>query len=517
MSMLVSFKAMIVVVAIAIAVFRFAKPIALKFSSERDFTRRRNIWFALTAVAFLSPSFWLFVMVAVPLLLWAGKRDPNPLALYLLLMQVIPDIPIDIPVVGINRLFELDNYRLLSFCVLAPTVWRMRKQKNSVQIQGLGTMNSLLLAYGILQVVLFVHIETPGQPIAQETLTDIVRRAFLFFIDIYLLFVVASRTCVSRRAITEALATFCLACVVIAPVAVFESLRHWLLYFDLSDRWGSASLATTYYLRGDATRAAVSSGHPLILGYMMAIAFGLWLYLQSHVISKLSRTIVVVLLWLGLLAAYGRGPWLGAVVIYFTFAAVGPRGVFRLVKAGAVFVFIGAAIFASPVGDRIVKVLPFFGNAVDDSLTYRQRLAERSWEIIQTHPFFGDQFARLKMEELRQGEGIIDFVNTYMQVALNYGLVGLSLFLSLILIALTKAYRMLKKCAQSDPDLALLGCSLVACIVGTLVMIAASSFIGAYAQLFYVLAGLAAAYANLSHLPKSNPPTILATNSPRLR
>jgi O-antigen ligase len=517
MSMLVSFKAMIVVLTIALVVFRFAKPIALKFSTERDYIRRRNIWLVLTATALISPSFWLFVIVAVPLLLRAGKKDPNPLALCLLLMQVIPDIPIEIPVFGINRLFEIDNYRLLSFCVLVPAVWRLRKQKNPIEVPGLGAMNMLLLAYGALQVALFVPIEIPGQTLDQQTMTDNVRRGFLFLIDTYVLFVAASRTCVTRQAITEALAMFCLACVEMAPVALFESLRHWLLYFDLSNRWGSIAVATAYYMRGETTRAAVSAGHPLILGYMMAIAFGFWLYLRSHVKSKRFRVIVGALLLLGLLAAYGRGPWLGAVVIYFIYAAVGPRGMSRLFKAAAVFVLVGAVIFASPVGDRIVRVLPFSGKSSDESLTYRQRLAERSWEIIQTHPFLGDQNARSQMEDLRQGEGIIDFVNTYMQVALYYGFVGLSLFLSVILIALMKAYRTLKRCARSDPDLALLGASLVACIMGTLVMIAASSFIGAYAQLFYVLSGLAVAYANLDLSQQPSTVTLTAVNWPQFR
>jgi O-antigen ligase len=495
--MIVSFKAMIVVVAIAAMIFRIAKPVALQFSTAQDFARRRNLWFVLTVTAFISPSFWLFVLVAAPLLLWAGKKDANPLALYLLLMQVIPPIPIEIPALGINRLFELDNYRLLSFCVLVPAAWRLRKSKDSGSVEGLTKMNRLLLAYGALQVMLFVHVEAPGEAFVQETVTDSLRRGFLFLIDTYVLFVVASRTCLSRRSITEALAALCLACVIMAPVAIFESLRHWLLYFDLSERWGSSAHASTYYMRGNTTRASVSTGHPLVLGYLLAIAFGIWLYLRTHVKSKAIHLGVVALLWLGLLVAYGRGPWLGAVAIYFAFAAVAPRGISGVFKATAVFVLIGAAIFASPLGDRIVKVLPVFGSSVDESVTYRQRLVERSWQLIQDRPLLGDQYALSKMEDLRQGEGIVDFVNAYAQVALFYGFIGLSLFLSIILLALSKAYRKVKKWARSDPDLSLLGASLVACIVGTLVMIAACSFIGAYAQMFYVLSGLAVAYANL--------------------
>ena len=36
------------------------------------------------------------------------------------------------------------------------------------------------------------------------------------------------------------------------------------------------------------------------------------------------------------------------------------------------------------------------------------------------------------MEDLRQGEGIIDLVNTYLGVALSYGVIGLFFFLSFI-------------------------------------------------------------------------------------
>src|SRR2546421_645051 len=118
-----NFKALIIILAFAALVFRLAKPVARKFSSECDFSRRRNVWFVLTIVGFISPNFWLFALVAVPLLFSAGRKDTNPVAFYLLLLHVIPAIGIDIPVVGIKRLFQLDIYRLLSFCVLIPTTW----------------------------------------------------------------------------------------------------------------------------------------------------------------------------------------------------------------------------------------------------------------------------------------------------------------------------------------------------------------------------------------------------------
>lgn len=494
-----SFKEMIVILAISAAIFKFAKPIALLFSTEGDFVRRRNVWFALTITAFLSPNFWLFALVAVPLMAWAGRKDANPVAFYLLLLQVIPSIPVDIPVIGIHALFQLDNYRLLSLCVLIPTAWRLWRSKDAARIRGLQTMDLLLLAYGALEIALFVPPDLPGHVLLHDSATNMLRRAFQFFLDVYVLYFVVSRSCSSRRAIVEAQAAFCLACAVMAALAVFESAKHWLLYADFGASWSDNAALGFYLIRGNILRAEASAGHALALGYLLAIALGFWLYLRSHVTATRARITAVLLLWLGLLAAYSRGPWIGAAAIYFVFAALSPRRFTRLFKAAGVAVILAGAIGVTPLGSRIINVLPFMGGSVDSgSIDYRERLAERSWQLIQQNPYFGDQLAITKMEDLRQGQGIIDEVNTYVEVILDKGLVGLSIFVGFILIALVKAYRPTKALVQSDPDLTLLGVSLVACIVGTLIMIENCSFILGYEKMFYVLAGLSAAYAHLT-------------------
>ena len=152
------------------------------------------------------------------------------------------------------------------------------------------------------------------------------------------------------------------------------------------------------------------------------------------------------------------------------------------------------------------------GRSADSSITYRQRLAERGWELVLAHPFFGDQFPWPEMEDLRQGEGIIDIVNTYLGVALNYGLIGLFFFLSFILVGMTKVYARARELTRSDPDLALFGTSLIACIVGTLIMIDSNSFILGSEKMFYVLAGLATAYARLTISPQHPPAGLGARN-----
>jgi O-antigen ligase len=158
----------------------------------------------------------------------------------------------------------------------------------------------------------------------------------------------------------------------------------------------------------------------------------------------------------------------------------------------------------TPFGDKLIHSLPIFGSTAAnlDTLLYRERLAERSWELIQQHPLLGDQLAFTKMEDLRQGQGIIDFVNTYAEVALSYGIIGLSLLIGFILVALIKSQLQAKRAAQSDSDFALLGVSLTACIVGVLLMITDNSFWSGVQRMFFVLAGLAAAYARIGRIPE---------------
>jgi len=485
-------KALIIVLTAAITVFIIAKPICLRFIAEADFARRRNVWFVLTLTAFMSPSFWLFVLVAIPLLAWCAHKDTNAVALYVLLFNVIsPNTFFDIPVVGIDRLFELNIYRILSFAILIPAAWRLTRSTGKSGFGGLAWMDALILAYVALQLVLFMPY---------ESITHSMRRGFLLSIDVLVLYFVVSRTCTSRRAIVETMASFCLACAIMAPLALFESLKGWLLYWEIDAQWGILWRNVQYTFRAGTLRAQVSAGHPITLGYMLAIAFGFWLYLRSRVQSTPITVAVALWMCVGLLAAYSRAPWLVAVMVFVAYLALGPNGSARLFKASLIAALFAGIVLVSPIGERVIDNLPYVGTVDAETVTYRQRLAARSWELIQKNPFFGSAFFLTEMEDLRQGQGIIDLMNAYAGIALSSGLVGLSLLLAPFLIGMGQAYRLTRRSASVDADLSLLGATLTACMLGTLLMMATGVLGGGLAQMFYVLAGLAAGYAWIGSL-----------------
>ena len=331
------FKELVVVLGISTIAFMWLKPIALRFTAEADFLRRRNLWLLLTFIGFLSPNIWLYALVAGPLMLWAGRKDSNPVALYLILLQVLPPLSIPIPFPGINVLFDISNYRLLSLCILIPIVWRIRKDPAAGEVRGLQGMDLWLLGFGVLQTLLFIRPDIPTAYLLQDSTTNQLRRLVLFLLDIYVLYYAVSRSCTSKRKIVDVMAAFCVVCCVMALQAVFETVRHWLLYQGLALHLspGDAGARLAYLLRNSVLRAQVSAGHPLALGYLLAVAFGFWLYLQPQIESRVKRAAVTALLWAGLFAAYSRGPWIGAIAIYCVEVALNPRVFGRLARTSS--------------------------------------------------------------------------------------------------------------------------------------------------------------------------------------
>ncbi len=484
--MTTNLKALLVVLFLALPVFAIAKSLCLKFMAEDDFIRRRNVWLALTVTAFVSPSFWIYAAVAVPLMYWAARNDENPVALYVLLLHVIPPISMELPAVIVNKLFDLSNYRILAFAVLIPTAWRLMYGKDKTAYGRHKGIDRYLWAYFALQLVLLMPY---------EDITNTVRRGFLFFLDCIVLVYVVSRICNTKSKLAEVLTVFCLACAIMVPIAVFESQKVWVLYRGVPDAW---NIETEVYLfRDGALRAQVSTGHSLALGFILSIAFAFWLYVANREPKSSKRIAGMSGYWLGLVAAMSRAPWIGAVLGYVVYTLLSPRGLKSLTKAALVAAPVAALVLISPIGPKIIEKLPFVGKVDSYNVEYRERLAQSSWELIQKNPVFGDPFFTRNLEHLRQGQGIIDLVNVYASIAMLYGVVGLFLFVMPFLLAMWSSWKQQRRAIAHDDDVARMGAGLLAAMLATAFFMATGSFHGVLPKVFYLIVGLGSAYGNL--------------------
>ncbi|NJK42306.1 MAG: O-antigen ligase family protein [Aquincola sp.] len=140
---------------------------------------------------------------------------------------------------------------------------------------------------------------------------------------------------------------------------------------------------------------------------------------------------LIALLAGGIGAALSRGPWLGCAVALLIGLSFGPGASRRLIWLAALLPLLIAALLILPQGERIIDLLPFVGTVEAGNVTYRAQLIDRALIVFWQNPIFGSLYfiSNPVLEEMRQGQGIIDIVNSYVGVALAYGGIGLLLFM----------------------------------------------------------------------------------------
>jgi O-antigen ligase len=171
----------------------------------------------------------------------------------------------------------------------------------------------------------------------------------------------------------------------------------------------------------------------------------------------LSSLSVYAVLLVALASTWSRGPWLGAGIFLLSLIAlrwVSARtysfGLISLLLAGVIVKLFGA--------DELIYdfLRSLFGSTEDDfgSIQYRRQLLDAALALIKQSPTFGVPNFGAYLQEFRQGEGIIDLVNTYLMVTLSSGMVGLVLYaLPPLIVIMSLLRRLAPPVANSAPDL----------------------------------------------------------------
>ncbi len=482
------YKAFIIIALIAVAVTKIVQPSLTGIVPGAQLKQWRNIWLGVSATAFLLPGFWLFIIAAAIFLhAYAKKHESDVAVLYLLLVCAIPPYGLGISGLGvINYLFTLNYPRLLSLVILLPAFLTLTRDRNT--LHPLATMaDKLLLLFLTLTVILQLR---------DTTVTDTLRQAFYAFIDVFLPYFVLSRYLRTTQQFKTAITAFLFAATLSASISIFEFIKHWLLYSSLPSIWQLSS--GSYLDRGTSLRAYTSYGGPIVFGYGMAVALGLYTYIAFFITNKTGRRNGLLVLITGLLASISRGPWVGALIMFLVFIATGQKAMQRMARLTAIGILLLILLPVIPGGKSFLNVLPVIGHTDSDTIDYRQRLLHNGMIVIQRNPLFGsvNVLQTPEMLSMVQGQGIIDLVNSYLAIALFYGMTGLALFSSFfvnILARINRARQQFPPVSES----ALLGRSLLATVIGILIIIATVSSINIIPTVYWSMAGISMAYSLL--------------------
>lgn len=503
-------RALIVILVLAGIVFAIARRPAADLIPDRNFTRRRNLWFVLTLLAFVSHSFWVYAGIAAIVLTFARNSERNPVALFFLLLFLIPPSPAEIPGFGlINYFFALNHVRLLALCVLLPAFLVLRRRADTVPF-GRTWPDKLLAANLLLTGLLYLR---------ETTITDTLRQALYLFIEVFLPYYVASRALKNLSDFKDALFGFVLAAMVLSLIGLFEFSRNWQLYTALVNALGLQWEMSGYLSRGGSLRASATTGQAIALGFVISVAIGFYLYLQEDVRSKLQRSLGALLLAGGLFAPLSRGPWIGAAAMIVVFIGTGRKAVTRLMLLAAAGVLALPLLAIVPGGQKVLDLLPFIGTVDVENITYRQRLIDNSVIVIQRNPWLGSFGYRNtpEMQSLIQGQGIIDIVNTYIGIALSFGLIGLTLFVVFFVSVLQGIRKGMRSFPNEDDEARRLGRALLATLAGILITIVTVSSISVIPVVYWSVAGLGVAYAQMARRLKHTSTAVTASAHLQLR
>lgn len=429
--MIESLKALFVVAVLSAGAFVYARMAFSEIVPPATLTRWRNLYLVVTAVAFLVPNYWLMLAVMAGAALVMGAGEKFKPAIYLLLLFAVPAAGKTVPGFGgINNFLDLYPYNILAVVILFPLLLRPSEVKGS----GRGDFaEAVFIAYALLMLMLAFR---------EASFTHGIRRSTAFILTAVAQYLVFSRIRWSIDRIRLATAAFVIPLVALSGVAAAEVVLGWHVYANAAENW-DVPTTLRYVERSGFLRAYGSVFGPIVFGLFLAVGLALAPALAAKAERKPFAYLSLLAIGAGLLVTFSRGPWIGGAAAIFLYVATTRRAgsnLVRLTLAGAG----GLAVLAvTPFGGAILDLIPIIGDAEGNSIDYRKDLFDIGWKVAMQTPWFGSEgyMDSPAMQELIQGQGIIDIVNAYLRITLDSGLFGLSLYLGVVGLAMLAALR----------------------------------------------------------------------------
>lgn len=428
-------RAWVVVMAAAFGAYLILRPwLAAQLESPRLVNTYLSIWGLVITAAFWLPDYSVFYFLSGSLLLLAAiALGQGALGLYALMLFSLPMLGVDLSGLGIaNSLFELTVPRLISLTLLVPIAFRYRSALLASRTYSADRAFVLFFAFSILLYMT-----------RADSVTDILRSVFLVFIDALVPYFVLSRLCSDRRNFKAVVSMMIFSGVTLALVALVEVSKNWLVFKSLYTGLHLPELGSGGYelVRGGVLRVSGIFASPIVNGLYMLVILGLLSYAsQQGAFEKFKGRYLLSLglVAIALLATLSRGPLMGCLIFFalFWWWTGGAKKVFRNVLFALPLVMV---LIASDT-NRVEKLLGLSDKQELGNVTYRARLVEASIPVIERNLLLGsDDFLKApELQPLRQGQGIIDIVNSYIQVTLQYGVLGLAFFVAMFVTALKR-------------------------------------------------------------------------------
>jgi hypothetical protein len=451
--------------------------------------------FLVTAV--LPAPYATFIVIAVFSILALTPIDAvRRIAMFAFLVPILPslgyEVNIGIPLIWLNW------SRLLTIVILLPLLVGAFRHKSALHYP----TDKYVWAFFLLSAALAFR---------DTSFTNGLRGITNLSLDLLTPYFVLSRYLRSFEDIRRVLFPLLASLAFTAFVNVFETVRFWHLYEHIILNVTGARVPAIQRL--GLLRAAGPFTIPSRSAFALTAGLGLFWALAPHLRKRALIMAMVAVMATGLFFTFSRGNWMGAVVIGMCFMFTANRKQFF--RLSAVLLVAGVLLSTLNFMDDVVNVLPFIGaeeSEASGTVSYREDLLQTSIRVANETPWFGSStfHKHPDMNALRQSSGLLDLVNQYVIVLLNYGYTGLIAFLSIFISVFAALRQALKNSVGQPQDQRHLCRALMFTLAGLLVAIASTSALERVGLIIWCLVAISAVAAGLL-APLSGRPQTEAT------
>lgn len=407
--------------------------------------------FFMPAIAWTLPNIWmLFAIMALWVPLFAGRID-RVAGVYLFALLLLPGLDISIEA-GSLKLVDLGVHDALA---LGATLL-IASSPDRARIAPADDMRVGVL----LLVLIFIQ--------ARDTsATHFLRTTMNVALDFGLPYYILSRSLTDAATMRNALRWLGCGGIALASVLALELWRRWPIYNELYEHYQLPTLLLVK-TRGALLRAGGPFNEPTSIALVTALCLvALWL-VRDDFRSRLRHSLLCLLVFFGVSAPQSRNAWIAlgiAVLLGDVFLGRWKALTGKVVPTVGAIVLILAAASVWPV---FSDSLGLSGQA-SDTADYRRDLLDRGLEEFQKRPLTGYSNAELEvyLEDMRQGEGIIDYVNTYLWFGLFAGIFGTVVFVWNVATPLAQLWQLRRKVfvvGAQEPAAFVFGCIATLCV-----------------------------------------------------
>lgn len=397
-------------------------------------------WGLLITVIFMTQSYLLIMLILVLVkLLYLKNDEVKNISMFLSLFVVLP-FSVRFQLIPEVNLVDVSIVHMLSLVFFVPLALRIIRSEEF-------SFHRLDFAvFGFMLILLIGNFRETS--VYLFTWFQVFRESFDMLLVMVLPYFVISRGLRNMEALDVALAGLLFGGLTMAFFAVFEAALVWRPYVEIGNIVGTMpGIESMYEIRGRFLRVTGSLTGPITFGFYLTIVLATLLYYMR----KMRMPLVLIMAGIGfillvLFMTGSRAALLGGLLftlLYFLNSL--DRSARRVLIVPLVLVAF-AGVFLTESTQRGSDTPELEDVDQYGTFEYRKRLFTTALQVIPDNLLIGTREYRNddRMKTLTQGQNIIDMVNGFIHITIEYGLIALLL----LLFILIRSYR-----ALSSPQL----------------------------------------------------------------